>query len=260
MKAHDPERYVADFLGGGLAEVTRADFSDHLLSCDRCWQELRAAQRGRQIAESARTVAPAELRDRIRAMVMAEDQLGAAAQPADRPRQAPWAAITAKVGRGWPVRRVLLVSVPATAAVLVAVVLTLAGPPSARSQEPRALAAAVADFRTQELPGRQLPTAGAPDLSRLNLQPIGAGGGSYAGLAVDGYAYRDSAGRRLVLYLSQEPFPTAPGARLLEGPDGPWTAQRGDVVILCARAPHALLVVGQDLQLVRNVASQLGVL
>jgi hypothetical protein len=44
------------------------------------------------------------------------------------------------------------------------------------------------------------------------------------------------------------------------GPDGPWVAQRGDVVILCARLPHALLVVGQDDQLVLSAASALGVL
>lgn len=37
-----------------------------------------------------------------------------------------------------------------------------------------------------------------------------------------------------------------------------WVVQRGDVVLLCARQPHAVLVVGQHDELVR--ASALGVL
>lgn len=63
-----------------------------------------------------------------------------------------------------------------------------------------------------------------------------------------------------MVYLSDEPFPEAPGAQQLAGPDGPWVAERGDVIILCARVPHALLVVGQDDRLVRSAASALGVL
>ncbi len=63
-----------------------------------------------------------------------------------------------------------------------------------------------------------------------------------------------------MLYVSDEAFPEAPGAQRLAGEDGPWVAQRGDVVILCARMPHSLLVVGQDDQLVRSTASALGVL
>jgi len=123
-----------------------------------------------------------------------------------------------------------------------------------------ALVAAVADYRAHDLPGRQLPTAGATDLSRLQPLPVGATGGSYDGLAVDGYAYQDSAGRRLVVYLSKQPSPTAVGAQRLQGPARPWTAHRADVTILCARAPHALLLVAQDGRLAHDVAAQLGVL
>jgi hypothetical protein len=154
-------------------------------------------------------------------------------------------------------RRLLLpLGVPVAAAAAVALILGLGG----GTTEPPPLRLAVADFSAQKLPGAQLPDQRAPDLSQLDLQPVGAGGGTYADLEVDGYAYRDPAGRRVVLYLSDEPFPEAPGARQLAGPDGPWVAQRGDVTILCARLPHALLVVGQDDQLVRSTASALGVL
>jgi len=255
--AHDPEKGAAAFLGGELDAEARAAFSEHLLGCDNCWQEVHAAQRGRALAESARVVAPSELRDRVRALVLADSTFSSASSNA-----APaWLFRLVPHPRGGVSRRTrtLAVGLVGGAAALFFAILS-ARPTDLSPQDPPPLAAAVADFRAQELPGRQLPAAGTPDLSRLRLTPVGAGGGRYGGLAVDGYAYRDSAGRRLVLYLSQQPFPTAPGASRLEGPDGPWTAQRGDVVILCARAPHALLVVGQDARLVRSVAGELGVL
>jgi len=177
------------------------------------------------------------LRDHVRGLVEAETH-GAGATPRRRSR--------------W----LLPVALPVAAAAVVALVLTLGG----ASTEPPSLRQAVADFAAQQLPGAQLPDERAPDLSELDLQPVGAGGGSYAGLEVDGYAYRDPAGRRVVLYLSDAPFPEAPGAQRLAGEDGPWVVERGDVIVLCARLPHALLVVGQDDQLVRRAARVLGVL
>lgn len=64
--------------------------------------------------------------------------------------------------------------------------------------------------------------------------------------ALGACAYRDPAGRRVVPYLSDKPFPEAPGAERLAGKVRSVVAQRGDVIVLCAREPHALLVVGQD--------------
>lgn len=236
---HDPARDAARFLSGDLTGPERHAFSEHLLGCADCWSEVELARRGRTLAESMRTAAPADLRDRVRGLVEAEPvEMGAA---------------TAVVSR----RRWLLpAALPVAAAVVIALILSLGG----GSTEPPSLRQAVADFSAHKLPGAELPDQRAPDLSALQLQPVGAGGGSYAGLRVDGYAYRDPAGRRVVLYLSDEPFPEAPGAQQLAGEDGPWVVQRGDVIVLCARLPHALLVVGQDDQLVRSTASALGVL
>lgn len=238
---HDPERDAALFLAGDLDVDKRAAFSAHLLDCGDCWTEVEQARRGRSLAEARRSAAPAALRDRVRALVEAETM---SAQPVSP--------------RAWrqPRRWLLPAGIPAAAAAVIALMLTLGG----GTTEPPSLRQAVADFTAQQLPGSQLPEQRAPDLSQLRLQPVGAGGGSYAGLDVDGYAYRDPAGRRVVLYLSDEPFPEAPGAQRLAGPDGPWVAQRGDVIVLCARVPHALLVVGQDDELVRSTASALGVL
>lgn len=239
---HDAEHDAARFLGGAMSAPDRERFSSHLLACARCWSEVEQARRGRSLAEATRTAAPAALRDRVRGLVEAEGVADDPLVPVRRRR----------AGRRW----LLPAGVPLAAAAAAALILTVGG----RDSEPPSLREAVADYTAQQLPGSQLPGQRAPDLSRLRLQPVGAGGGSYAGLDVDGYAYRDPAGRRVVLYLSDKPFPEAPGAQRLAGRDGPWVAQRGDVIVLCARLPHALLVLGQDEELVRSTASALGVL
>ena len=238
---HDPERDAARFLGGAMSPDDRAAFSGHLLRCPDCWSEVEQARRGRLLAESVRTAAPPALRDRVRGLVEA-DRLDV---DVDEP---------ARHGR----RRWLLpVGLPVAAAAAVALVVALGG---SGTPEPPSLRQAVADYSAERLPGAQLPEQRAPDLTALRLQPVGAGGGSYAGLDVDGFAYRDPAGRRVVLYLSDNAFPEAPGAEQLSDEDGPWIVRRGDVTVLCARLPHALLVVGEDDRLVRSTAQALGVL
>ncbi len=246
---HHPERDAAQFLGGAMPRQNREAFSTHLLDCTDCWAELDQARRGRSLAESMRTAAPVDLRERIRGLVEAES-LGADPSRSSHTRSGRLS--SRRISRRWLVP----VGVP-VAAVAVVVLVVVSG---RGSSEPPSLRQAVADFTAQQLPGSDLPDQRPPDLSLLQLQPVGAGGGTYAGLEVDGYAYRDPAGRRVVLYLSDEPFPEAPGAQRLAGEDGPWVVERGDVVVLCARVPHALLVVGQDDQLVRSAASALGVL
>jgi hypothetical protein len=237
---HDPESDASRFLGGAMSLQDREEFSGHLLRCADCWSEVEQARRGRSLAESMRTAAPAILREHVRGLVQMESL------EAPQPSSSRWSR------NRWLAPLV----VPVAAAAVIALILSLGG----GTTEPPSLRQAVADFSAQQLPGAQLPEQAAPDLSQLDLQPVGAGGGNYAGLDVDGYAYRDPAGRRVVLYLSDQPFPEAPGAQRLAGVDGPWVVQRGDVIVLCARLPHALLVVGQDDRLVRSTARALGVL
>ncbi len=251
---HDSERDAARFLGADMTQVEREQFSSHLLQCAQCWSEVDQARRGRTVAEATRAAAPAALRDRVRGLVEA-DRLGAHTS-LDAQVSSLEPTTSALRSRLTSRRWLVPAGVPVAAAAALALILILGGGTS----EPPSLRQAVADFTAQRLPGAQLPEQRAPDLSQLRLQPVGAGGGTYAGLDVDGYAYRDPAGRRVVLYLSDKPFPEAPGAERLAGEDGPWVAQRGDVVVLCARNPHALLVVGQDDELVRSTASALGVL
>ncbi len=245
---HQPERAAAAFLGGLLSATERESFSAHLLACPDCWQEVEQARRGRALVEAARSHPSPQLRDRVRAMVEAETLAGAG----DRSRPSRVHGRRRHRLRG----RTLAASAAALAVVLV---LAVAGGTLRPRHEP-AVWQAVADFSAQRLPGAQLPGLRAPDLSTVGLLPVGAGGGTYGALAVDGYAYRDPAGRRVVVYLSDDPFPEAPGARRTAGADGPWEAQRDGVMVLCARLPHALLVVGEDTALVRSAAGALGVL
>lgn len=236
---HDPEHDAARLLGGVMPASEREAFTCHLLVCPDCCAEVDQARRGRALAEGLRTAAPVHLRDHVRGLADAQSSDDTAAGPL-RSR-----------GR-WLVR----LGVPVAAAAALALAVSLGG----AGEEPPSLREAVADYTAQELPGAELPSERAPDLSGLDLQPVGAGGGSYDELQVDGYAYRDPVGRRVVLYLSDAPFPEAPGARMLAGEDGPWIVERDGVFVLCARLPHALLVVGQDDELVRSAASALGVL
>ena len=127
------------------------------------------------------------------------------------------------------------------------------------AHQPPAVGAAVADFRALRLPGALVPEAGAPDLTPVHLRSIGAAGGVVGGRPVTAYAYRDAAGRNVLVYLSEKPFPTAVGAQRLTGPDGPWIATIDRVTVLCARSPHALLILGLDRELVLGVARELDV-
>jgi hypothetical protein len=54
---HDPEQLAAAYLTGRRPRARRR-VEAHLLACEPCWQEVCLARRGRQLAETARDVAP----------------------------------------------------------------------------------------------------------------------------------------------------------------------------------------------------------
>ena len=238
-------------------------------SSEQCWQEVDAGRAGRRLAESARQVAPAELREQLRAVIASESSatVSAAASPPGlaatghgRPGWGSWAALRPP-RRPWRPALGGLALAAATLAVLMlgGVVHLGGGHSGGASRQPTAVRAAVADFRALRLPGTQVPRTAAPDLTKVQLHPMGAAAGVVGGRAVTAYSYRDPAGRDLVVYLSREPFPTAVGAQRLTGPDGPWIVTTEGVTVLCARSPHALLVLGMDRQLVLDVARALDV-
>lgn len=245
-REHDSEARAARFLGGGMSVRAHRAFERHLVGCEPCWREVELGRTGRSLAESARELAPTELRERLRAVVASTDPAGTT---------------LATAGARWrPPARLLLAT--AAALVLVAAVpwgLWQTGGATARAGQPAAISQAVADYRGHRLPGTRLPQSQAPDLRALGLVPVGAAAGSVAGTDVTAFSYRDATGRDVMIYLSQQPFPTAVGARRLTGADGPWLASTRGVTVLCGRAPHALLVVSLDRQLVLDTATLLRV-
>ncbi|MGI8685821.1 MAG: anti-sigma factor family protein [Acidimicrobiales bacterium] len=65
------DRRLAAYLGSELGPADVEAVEAHLLHCDRCWQAVHEARRGRALAESMRELAPASLRDRVRMSVEA---------------------------------------------------------------------------------------------------------------------------------------------------------------------------------------------
>lgn len=241
---HDSEALAAAYLGGEPVPGGHEAFEAHLVDCEACWAEVRDGREGRRLAEQARSVAPAALREQLRARIL---QAGLAdAVLADA---VPAGALQPRSRRA---RRALVAAVAAAALVLVGGGVLVA---TRAPAQPGQIAAAVEGFRARRLPGTLVPADQAPDLRGLGLRAVGAAAGPVAGRTVTAYAYRDDAGRDLVLYLSAEPFPTARGATLLRGPDGPWVATTGGVTVLCARSPHALLVLSRDRELVMATAA-----
>lgn len=75
---HDPERNAAEYVTGELPRRARRWFEAHLLHCEDCWREVLLGRLGRRIAEEARELAPAGLRDRVRAAVQFTGEAGPA--------------------------------------------------------------------------------------------------------------------------------------------------------------------------------------
>lgn len=68
-REHDPEASASLYLAGELPRRVVRWFEHHLLECDDCWREVWVARRGRYVAEHARELAPASLRDAVRGSV-----------------------------------------------------------------------------------------------------------------------------------------------------------------------------------------------
>ncbi len=243
MRREHDEAAIGGYLAGDLSRDEVEEVEAHLLACDRCWGEVEAGREGRTLAEQAREPLPPGLRDRILAVVGAEDpglpshrrRMRVPLRLVPRPRR--WVALAAGAA-------VLLASIAVT-------IESTRGDPTSPAQ----IAAAVADYQADTLPGPAIPASSGPDLSALRMSLAGAGDGELAGQAVTGYGYRDSTGRRVIVYYSDKPFPMPVGAgadpadAALEVHDG--------VSVLCSRAPHTILVLSDDGKLVEEVAALL---
>ncbi|MFF5216693.1 anti-sigma factor family protein [Micromonospora sp. NPDC000442] len=236
MRHQYDDATVGGYLAGELPDGRREAFETHLLTCDGCWAEVDAGRRGRALAHQARESVPVHLAARL-AGVVAERQVPSGERSAfggwlsslswRRHARRSWAALAA----------VALVLVAVLGAVIV-------GRDGGSAPAPQ-LSVAVAGYHDGRLPGTIIPARSGPDLSALRLSGAGASAGDLAGQPVTGYAYRDDTGRRLLVYVSDRPFPVSPRAENPIGTDGAAMMHLDGVVVLCSRRPHTALVLGR---------------
>jgi hypothetical protein len=226
---HEHDATIGAYLAGELPMAQREAFEHHLLTCDACWADVDASRRGRTLVERAREPAPDHLREQV------------------------IAAVAKRSGRNSRIPVLATIAVALVVALVAAVGVWSAWP----ATQPAPITFAVAGYRADRLPGPGIPDQAGPDLTGLHLVEAGAGTGRLAGEPVTGYAYRDQTGRRILIYLSQQPFPMPAGSVHPSGPDGAAAATYHGVTVLCSRHPHMLLVLGEDAQLVWSVAAAL---
>lgn len=262
---HDgSDEAIGAYLAGELSPAEVADLERHLLTCDGCWVEVDAGRRGRALVQQVREPVPDDLRARVMAAVAAEQREGVAAEipvapqasPSQRAR--PQRARPQRAGRAsWWRRPAIRLLTPVLAgAVAAGIVVGVAVVRGLDDDMPAAVVAAVEGYQGERLPGSRVPDSGAPDLSMLKMDPMGAGTGMLGDQMVTGYAYEDTMGRRLVVYYSKEPF-QMPQTSDEEPPPGYELMTTSSVTVFCSRAPHTVLVLGEDHDLVMQAAGEL---
>lgn len=222
---HDPERDAAAYLGGLMSRRKRRRFEAHIVDCENCWAEVDAGRKGRALAESARELAPQQLRERVRAAVESIEP------GTRRPR---WVLATATV----------VVAILAATAYFVS-----------RPEQPAVISAVLTIFDEE----RALGTSVSPHLPRNlgHMSLVATERRAIDGVDVVIHRYSDPAGADLSIYEAEEQWPVAVGAEH-DPESGTWTASVGGVVVLCATEPVPLLVVSESGRDVQMAAAVLG--
>jgi anti-sigma factor RsiW len=211
------------YVQGDMRERSRRRFESHLLGCEECWKEVQRARAGRELAERARELSPPRLREDVRAAVAMSGPPG--------PRRA----------------RILVPVVTAIVAGLVASALLVYNPFGGHGRQPEPIAAALAAYRSDEVPGTASSPAlyRAPDLSAAGLRLLDSGRSSLSGLVVDAFRFTD--GRTsVVLLLGSERFPEAVGAQKRTGAAHGWRAAEGGIHLVCADSPVSYILMSLD--------------
>jgi hypothetical protein len=213
--SHDPKRAAA-YLTARLSPRRRRAFEDHMLSCEECWNEVEAARRGRALAESGKEIAPQFLREHVRASIQAMDPAPTFSR-----------------------RKIAAAGGVATLVIaLVAIPLFMRG-----GDQPREIEAILADFQNDAMSGNPV----APELPTQvgDLVLIGARSKWMHGMELTAHVYRDQAGHEVSVYVGDDIFPEAEGAKPELYADG-WTAELDGAIIYCSDWPEPLMVVGDN--------------
>lgn len=224
-RPHDPEASAAAYLAGDVSGVGRAEFETHLLGCEPCWAELRAARDGRALAESLRESAPQAVREYLRTVVAAAPD-GAGdpnvhAGGLDRR--------SGGSGRGGSRRSWLSMAAAVIVGAVIAGGATLSVTGSERDADQDTLVAAAQAYQA---PGVASERTGRPPVARIgDLRWQGTSAQTLDGRPTTVYRYGDGSGPRVLLVSSPTPFPRAKNAQPVVGTS--WTAEIGGAVMFC---------------------------
>jgi hypothetical protein len=229
---HDPERLAARFLDGQMRRPERWRYERHLVECAECWAQIQFARAGRSAAESLREVAPARVRERVRAV----PGLAAPAAPVRRQRPMP----------------LLVAVVVAVLATLVVGVVTY-GDRSRDEVAAEAIAQVAAAYRDGST---WAASATAPPVERLTgLRWVETRVTAIEDDRVLGFRYTDGAGQTVLVVQRDGTFAIPPDAHSVRG--GEWVTDVDGVTVFCTRAPESVLVVGAEPDLVASAARAL---
>jgi hypothetical protein len=224
MDSHDGDhRLLMAFLAGELGPADARRWDEHLLECERCWQQVREDRAGRQAAGLLRQPAPAGLADRVRFAV----ELAAAGSSSPRlPHRG--------VRQRW--RRLAGAGTLALGAAVTAVVLLM---PGGRASMPAAVAAVARYAETVPPPAQQPELGTGPRAGPVEVSPpvtITAGGQR---IVVRTWRL---GGTEAVVAVSGRPFPMPTGAHGMSGGGMAWSARVGKLGLYCVNGRSSELV------------------
>ena len=224
MDSHDGDhRLLMAFLAGELGPADARRWDEHLLECERCWQEVREDRAGRLAAELLRQPAPAGLADRVRFAVELAAAGSSSSQPPPR-----------GVRRRW--RRLAGAGTLALGAAVTAVVVLM---PGGRASMPAAVAAVARYAETVPPPAQQLEPGRGPRAVPVEVSPpvmITAGG-----QRIVLRTWR-LGGTEAVVAVSGRPFPMPAGAQGMSGGGMAWSARVGTLGLYCVNGRSSELV------------------
>ena len=224
MDSHDGDhRLLMAFLAGELGPADARRWDEHLLECERCWQEVREDRAGRLAAELLRQPAPAGLADRVRFAVELAAAGSSSSQPPPR-----------GVRRRW--RRLAGAGTLALGAAVTAVVVLM---PGGRASMPAAVAAVARYAETVPPPAQQLEPGRGPRAVPVEVSPpvmITAGG-----QRIVLRTWR-LGGTEAVVAVSGQPFPMPPGAQGMSGGGMAWSVRVGKLGLYCVNGRSSELV------------------
>lgn len=236
---HESQAWAAAHLAGELDPGRRERFATHLLRCEACWSEVRAARDGRALAEELRESAAQDLREYVRALAAggspAPEQAGITTLPDGGPA-------AARIPRR---RRWLTTAAAAVAGAVLAGGLTVGLLSSDPTTVEAPLVAAAAAYRADPASFARTDPPPTRRLGALTWQ--GTTREDLAGRPAIAYRYADGAGRSLLLVSSEDPFPRAKHASPVVGSS--WTASIDGVVMFCVdHGGLSWLVIGESAQ------------